>query len=444
MKNNFLKLRRDLKNIYSNALKDSSADAALGKNISLKNNILKIQNKTYALEKFENIYVIGFGKASSTMAKPLENLLGNRISGGLIITKYGHSEKLKKIKSVEAGHPVPDENGVKYSLELIDFLKKVTRQDLVICLVSGGGSALLTLPEPPISLEDKRVLTNLLLNCGADINEINIFRKFISKVKGGKLLNYIYPAASITLICSDIIGNPVDMIASGPTVYGERITKSDIMQIVEKYGLSERIPKMIKSFLKNPPRNISVQTKNKISQNDNFVILDNYYILKKASEYARRLGYKSLILSSEISGDTTENAKTHCAILNEVFKTGNPVKPPCCIISGGETTVKIKGNGLGGRNQEFVLVSLIEMNKNVLAVIASIGTDGTDGPTNAAGALCDSDSYSRCEKMGISPEMYLQNNDSYNLFRQLNDLIITGHTGSNLMDLRIILAQQKY
>ena len=441
MRNKYLKLRKDLKIIYSKALKDSAADIAAEKNISLKRNILKIQNKSYDLKKFRNIFVIGFGKASSTMAKPLEKILGERISGGLIITKYGHSEKLKRIRTVEAGHPVPDENGVRYSLELIEFLKKAKRKDLVICLVSGGGSALLTIPEPPVALEDKRVLTNLLLNCGADIKEINIFRKYISKVKGGKLLNYIYPAASITIICSDIIGNPVDMIASGPTIFGEKITKSDVMQIIEKYGLSEKIPESIKYFLKKRSDSKTIFSKNKTAPNDHFVISDNYYILKKASEYAGKLGYKTLILSSEISGDTDENAKTHCAILNEVFKTGNPVKPPCCIISGGETTVRIKGNGLGGRNQEFVLVSLIEMNKKIRAVIASIGTDGSDGPTNAAGAVCDGNSYSRCEKMGISPESYLQNNDSYNLFGKLNDLIITGPTGANLMDLRIILVK---
>ncbi|HPP87882.1 MAG TPA: DUF4147 domain-containing protein, partial [bacterium] len=341
----------------------------------------------------------------------------------------------------EAGHPLPDENSIKYTKELLALVDKANSDDLVIVLISGGGSALLALPvDESISLDDKQKLTKLLLNCGAEITEINSIRKFISAVKSGKLSQRIAPADSIALIISDVIGDRIDIIASGPTADYFETNAEDCLEILKKYNLLNTTPKSIKNFI---TKNISKKPLRKCEykKTDNFLILNNFRVLRAAAEISKKIGYIPLILSSSINGETREIAKMHIAIADEIIKNKQRRKKPICLISGGETTVTVKGSGLGGRNQEFVLAALIEIYKRQLSniAVASVGTDGTDGPTDAAGAWCCAGDYEKAINVGLNPQKCLDDNDSYNFFKSINNLIITGPTGTNIMDLRMIL-----
>jgi hydroxypyruvate reductase len=394
------------------------------------------------LEKFKHIYIIGAGKATASMAKAIEEMLNDRITEGIINVKYRHLERLKKIKINEAGHPIPDAAGEKGALEIINLAKKAEKDDLVICLLSGGASALLPVPVNQISLKEKQLTTDILLKSGAKINEVNIIRKHISQIKGGRLAQIVAPARLITLILSDVVGDDLSTIASGPTVPDET-TFDDALKVLKKYDLVEKIPISVLEYIKSGIQGKVEETpkkNNPIFKNvENIIIGNNFDALQAAKIKAEELGFNTLILSSQIEGETKEVAKVHTAIAKEIIKTNNPVKKPACIISGGETTVTIKGDGLGGRNQEFVLSSAIEIAGLEEVVILSAGTDGTDGPTDAAGAIVDGSTIRRAKELGMNAEEFLKKNDSYHFFKRLGDLFITGPTNTNVMDLRIML-----
>jgi len=434
-----MNLKKDIIKIYKDALKAIDTFEILNKNVYLEKNKLYIQNDIYDLKKYENIYVIGFGKASARMAIALEHILKDKIKSGLVITKYGHSEKTKKIKILEGGHPLPDNNSLKATEQLLNFLKQTKENDLVINLISGGGSSLLVKPVNSITLSDKKQMTQILLDCGATINEINYLRKYVSEIKGGKLLNHINPSESISLIISDVINDNLEIIASGPTV-PSKINKNICKKIIEKYGIKKDLPLNIIKYIFTKKDKEDV--KQKIAKYKNYIIENNYTALKGAYNSAKKLGYNPIILSSSIYGETKEIVKFHLAIAKEIILTHNPVATPACILSGGETTVTKKGKGKGGRNQEFVLAALIELLQNPLPIaIASIATDGTDGPTDAAGAIIDNSIFQKIKSLKLEPEKYLLKNDSYNFFKKTNNLIFTGPTGTNVMDLHIILVE---
>jgi len=314
--------------------------------------------------------------------------------------------------------------------------------DLVLFLLSGGGSALLPLPVEGISLKEKQELTQLLLDCGADIKEINTVRKHISQLKGGWLARWAYPSTVITLILSDVVGNPLEMIASGPMV-PDPSTFEEAWQVIEKYDLSEKVPPSIKNHLLQGKEKRVEETPKPgeeiFERVFNLIIGSNILALQGAEKEAQKFGFHSLILSSSIIGDTREVARFHGAIAREVVSTDHPIPKPACILSGGETTVTLHGNGLGGRNQEFCLAGSFEIEGLEKVVLLSGGTDGTDGPTDAAGAISDHTTLQRARAMGLDPKAYLRNNDSYHFFKQLGDLLITGPTRTNVMDVRIIL-----
>ena len=388
--------------------------------------------------RFRNIYVVGAGKAGASMAQAAERVLGSRIAGGLINVKYGHVAKLECIELNECGHPVPDQRGVDGAARIAQIAADAQKEDAVLCLISGGGSALMPLPPEPITLEEKQSVTKLLLACGANIHEINAVRKHISRIKGGQLARLASPAAVEALLLSDVIGDDLDVIGSGPTA-PDVSTFGDSAAILKKYDIYEKVPARVRERIEQGIRGEIPETPKPgdplFRRVRNTVVGSNRLAVGAAEKAARKLGYRTLVLASEIQGETREIARMHAAIAREVVLAGKPAKAPACIITGGETTVTLKGKGLGGRNQEFVLAAAMDIASLPNVVVFSAGTDGTDGPTDAAGAIADGDTLRR----NPEAQRYLDNNDSYHYFESLNDLVITGPTNTNVMDVRILL-----
>ena len=398
--------------------------------------------KVFHLDAFKKIFLIGTGKASASMAQAIEKIFGDRITKGVIAAKYGHVLPLQRTEIIEAGHPIPDQKGFGGAKKIQSLLKESGPGDLVIFLLSGGGSALLPLPAEGITLEEKQQVTQFLLDCGADIKEINTIRKHISQIKGGWLTRWAFPSTVIGLILSDVVGDPLDVIGSGPTV-ADISTFEEAWDILTKYDLIERIPPSIRNHLLRGKEGKVEETpkpgEKTFEKVHNYLIGSNLLALRAAEKEASSLGLNTLILSSSIVGDTREAARFHAAIAKEVISTGNPIPRPACIISGGETTVTVKGHGLGGRNQEFALAGALEISGLEKVVLLSGGTDGTDGPTDASGALADHTTVSRARAAGLDPKAHLENNDAYPFFQRLGDLLITGPTHTNVMDVRILL-----
>ena len=396
------------------------------------------------LKNFNSISLVGGGKATAPMARAIEELLGGRITEGLINVKYGFTEELAFTKITQAGHPLPDNEGVKGTKKILELLQKAGESDLIFSLISGGGSALLPYPAGQITLSEKQHLTGSLLACGASIDEINAVRKHISSAKGGQMARAAFPATTVNLMLSDVVGDKMDVIASGPFV-PDSSSFEDALRILKKYGL-KNVPSNIQAYLEEglegriheTPKS-NEQLFNKVH---NFIIGSNILALESAREKAEKLGYKTLILSSMLEGETKEIALVHTAIAKEILKTGLPISPPACIISGGETTVTIKGNGLGGRNQEFCLSAAIDLDGlPPRVVILSGGTDGNDGPTDAAGAVVEPDTVRRGRSAGMEAGDFLNNNDSYHFLENTQDLLFTGPTNTNVMDVRLVLVK---
>ncbi len=396
------------------------------------------------LKQYQHIFLVGAGKATAPMAKAVEDIFGDKIDAGIINVKYGFTQDLAYTDIIEADHPLPDQNGVEGTRKILALLDMAGEKDLVISLISGGGSALLPSPAGSINLSEKQALTRSLLNCGASIDEINAVRKHISASKGGQMARVAYPATTINLMLSDVVGDRMDVIASGPFV-PDKSTFRDASAILEKYGIEE-IPDSVKEYLKaGLNNNIPETPKERDPIFDpvyNIIIGSNIQALEAAKVEAEKYGYNTLILSSMIEGETRDVARVHAAIAAEIIKTGRPINTPACVISGGETTVTIHGNGLGGRNQEFCLTAAIYI-KDLppRVVMLSGGTDGNDGQTDAAGAVVDPFTVKRGEEQGVEASEFLANNDSYNYFKQTHDLLVTGPTNTNVMDLRVILVR---
>ncbi len=394
------------------------------------------------LDDCRNIIIVGGGKATAPMARAMEDLLGDRITSGLVVVKYGFTDNLKYTETVEADHPLPDENGVAGTKRILELINNAGEKDLVFSLISGGGSALLPQPAGSISLKEKQALTQKLLKSGASIDEINCIRKHISSTKGGQMARAAYPATTINLMLSDVVGDRMDVIASGPFV-PDMNTFNDAMAIIKKYSL-DNIPVSISDHLKagcsGKINDTPKEGDDVFSRVYNLIIGSNILALEAAEKEAQKLGYKTIILSSMMEGETQDIAGAHTAIAREVLKTGRPLTPPCCIISGGETTVTIKGKGMGGRNQEFCLSAAEDISGlPERVVMLSGGTDGNDGPTDAAGGVVDPGTIQRGLALNLKAREYLENNDSYNYLKKTGDLLITGPTNTNVMDVRLVL-----
>ncbi len=394
------------------------------------------------LDSFKRVFLAGAGKASASMVRAVEEIFGDRLTMGIITTKYGHTLPLRLTETIEAGHPIPDRSGINGTKKIQGLLKACGEDDLVIFLLSGGGSSLLPLPQDRISLEEERKTTQLLLDSGADIKEINTIRKHISQVKGGWLARWAYPSTVLAFILSDVVGDPLEVIGSGPTV-PDSSTFEDALEVLRKYDLLGKIPPSIRDYLYSGKEERVEETPksgdpafNKVT---NILIGSNLVALKAARIEALRRGFNTLILSSSIVGETREAARFHASIAKELVSSGNPVQKPACIISGGETTVTVRGTGIGGRNQEFALAGAIEIGGLEKVILLSGGTDGTDGPTDAAGAIADHTTTVRAALKGLDPKRHLENNDAYPFFKSLGDLLMTGPTYTNVMDVRILL-----
>lgn len=445
MSRSLTSLRRDAREIFRQALKAADPGRLLSSRVSLHAGRLRVGRRSYPLADFERLFVAGCGKASGAMAANLEKILGPRITAGVVNVKYSEGRRLKRIRLREAGHPLPDVNGVRGAKEMIALLRGLTARDLVIFLISGGGSALLPAPRPGITLQEKQKVTEALLRCGAGIEEINTLRKHLSVLKGGGLAKLAYPATLISLILSDVIGDPLEAIASGPTV-PDPTTFADGARVLDRYGLWAQIPPSVARHIQEGLKGRAEETLkpgDPVFENVyNLVVGNNLMAMKAAQQRARILGYRTLVLSSMIEGETREVAKVHAAMAKEALRSGNPAPPPACLLSGGETTVTIKGKGKGGRNQEFALAAALEIAGREGVVVLSAGTDGTDGPTDAAGAFADGRTVARAEALGLDPGAALEENNAYPFFAALKDLLITGPTGTNVMDLHILLVRQ--
>ncbi len=403
--------------------------------VHLKGSLLEAGNLKLDLDQFEHVYVLGAGKAAAPMAAALETILGPHLHAGRIVVKYGHTGALHKIEQYEAGHPVPDQAGLDGTRAVLELAGQATKKDLILFVLSGGGSALFECVPDSVSLSDLAEFNRQLLASGATIDEMNLLRKKISLVKGGGFLSFAQPAKVVSLILSDVIGDPLQDIASGPTVVS-RITTESIDKIMKKYGLLASMPDSVQKMLL---RNLAGGPVNKTYFENNVfnqIIGNNLLALKKIKEGAETLGFSSVILSDCIQGEAREVAKVLSAILKSALRNGMPLQAPACLIAGGEPTVTLKKHGKGGRNQELVLAALAALKEEHKPFyFCSIGSDGTDGPTDAAGAWIDHTSFEKAKHLNLDVDAYLQNHDAYHFFREMNQLIHTGPTGTNVMDL---------
>jgi len=437
--------RNDLLAIFQAGLAAADPVAAIRRHVVLRGGKLRLGNYSCHLKKVRNIFVVGAGKASARMAGALEEILGDRISGGWINVKRGGAaaeKPLRRIHVHEAGHPIPDDAGLRGAREIVKILESAGEGDLVLLCLSGGGSALMPMPVKGVSLADKQAVTQALLACGADIREVNTVRKHLSQLKGGRFAQAAQAAEVVALILSDVVGDPLDAIASGPSA-PDRTTFADALAVLSKYGIERRAPRSVLEHLRAGAAGAKPETPKPgdpiFAKVRNLVIANNAASIAACARQARALGYRPLVLSSTIEGEAREVAGVCVAIARESLARGRPVAAPACLISGGETTVTLRGNGLGGRNQEFALAAAIAARGLEGVAILAGGTDGTDGPTDAAGALADGATCDRAARLGLNAADFLARNDSYHFFQPLGDLLMTGPTGTNVMDLYLLL-----
>jgi len=434
--------KKALEDIFMAGVKAVDPERAVQKYVRRQGNQLFVGDCSYILDKYKRIFLIGAGKGTAPMAKALEDILGEWLTKGLIIVKYGHGIPLEKTRILEADHPIPDDAGLRATKELLRQAQECTKEDLILCAFSGGGSALLPAPLSPITLDQKQTTTRLLLECGATIDEINAIRKHLSRSKGGWLAKEAYPATIVSLLLSDVIGDRLDVIASGPTVPDES-TYSDCIKIIDRYKLGDRLPKGVTDyFIKGAAGSLPETPKPGdpvFSHVQNLIVGNNRESLLAAQVRALSLGYNTIVLSSQIEGEAREVAQVFGAIGKEISQANLPISPPACIIAGGETTVTIKGRGKGGRNQELALASAIAIDGWEGISLLSAGTDGTDGPTDAAGAIVNGTTCKRARQANLYPRDFLLGNDSYTFFESLGDLLKTGPTRTNVMDIICML-----
>ena len=443
-------LKRELTDIFNAALAAVDPYRAVLNAVRLECNRLHIADAAYALHAYKRIVVVGAGKATARMAMAIEALLGEHISAGLIIVKAGHQAPLNIIRQVEAAHPVPDQAGLDATQEILEMARWADEETLFICLLSGGASALLVAPAVDITLADKQEVTSLLLKAGADIAELNAVRKHLSAVKGGRLAQAAYPAQIVTLILSDVIGDRLDVIASGPTAE-DRSTFSDAWAVIEKYRLLHKIPQRVAHHLQQGMAGKipeTVKSGDACLRNVQNVVVGNIRLaLEAAREKAVQLGMHAEIISAELQGEARVAARmlvqaAHASLGRMQLHERR------CLLSGGETTVTVTGSGMGGRNQELALAFAIEIAGLEGVSLLSAGSDGSDGLNDAAGAIVNGNTAARARQLGFEPAQYLADNDSYHFFQQLDVAsgqqahLITGPTGTNVMDVQIMLLEK--
>ncbi len=412
------------------ALTAVDPEAAIQRHVRRNGHELTVGERRYDLDAYDRVFVIGGGKASVPMAAAVADVLGERLTQGAVATKHGHAGGWShpRVRIIEAGHPVPDESSVRGAQAVADLAEEAGAGDLVVALISGGGSALLTRPAPGLTLDDLQAMTDALLRSGATINEINAVRKHCSGIKGGHLARLVAPADLATLILSDVIGDPLDVIASGPTV-PDSTTVADAREVLERYGIEGG------AFLRETPKPGDAAFEGV----QNVVVGSNRLAALAAVNEAQSLGFNVLLLGTYVEGEAREVAKVAAALAKGVRADGHPLVPPACLVWGGETTVTVRGEGKGGRNQELALAAALALEGWADILLMALATDGTDGPTDAAGATVTGETMGRARKLGLDARAALEANDSYHFFKPLGHLIHTGPTGTNVNDLLFIL-----
>jgi glycerate-2-kinase len=412
--------------------------------VKVRKNELRIGTLSFKLSEFKRVLVIGGGKATAGMALEIERILDGWITGGSVnIPAYTKPwPKGKRINFNAASHPIPSEDGVRGVKNMFRLVGQPSASDLVIYLISGGGSALMPLPSTGILLSEKQKTTNLLLKSGAKIDEINAVRKHLSDFKGGRLAEKLYPATVLSLIISDVVGDRLDSIASGPTVPDDT-TYADAYTILQEHGLWRTVPSSVRKRIQKGKEAKLPETPKRSSRIfkrvHNVLVGTNRESCQAAAEVLEKRGYHSLILSTRLQGEAREVGKILAGICIGIHEDQLPVAPPAAVVAGGETTVTVHGKGRGGRNQELVLSAALSIRGNPAILVSSIGTDGVDGPTNAAGAVADGNTVERSLRVRRDPDSYLRENNSYPFFERLRDLVITGPTGTNVNDIFIAI-----
>ena len=436
------KSRHDANVIFESALAAADPRKCVSGVVNSEDSRIRIGNVRFDLGRLSQIVVVGAGKATPAMAVTIEEILGDRITRGTINTKYGHSLPLSHIETVECGHPIPDANGVRGTEQMRSCLEKLDETALVLALFSGGGSALMPAPAAGITIGQKQETTQALLDCGATIDELNAVRKHLSTIKGGRMSRLAFPGTVYALVLSDVIGDPLDTVASGPT-YPDPTSFADCVEITRRYGIHDNLPPSVRHHLEIGLRGEIPETPSPkdecFTRTTTQVIGNNSLAIQAARETAYQLGYRTMVLSTRLQGEAREAATVLASVAQEISAASQPICPPACVISGGETTVTVRGEGKGGRNQELALAAAIALNGWPGITLLSGGTDGTDGPTDAAGAIVDGQTIERAKTQGLEAQSFLDRNDSYQFFSALDELVITGPTNTNVMDLQILL-----
>lgn len=442
-KTNQLNTRKIAEEIFREGVKSVLPSVLIPSQVKLEDNSLYIGTRSFPLAHVNNIYVIGAGKASALMAAEIEKILGNKITEGHVIVKYGHSCRLNHVRVTEAGHPVPDSNGFNATRDILRIATSAGRGELVLCLISGGGSALLADHPDGCTPGEMIIMNDLLVNCGANIIEINAVRKHISSVKGGQLARAVFPARLVSLILSDVPGDPLDVIASGPTS-PDLTTFSQALRVLEKYDLMSRVPQGIINYLLEGEKGLHPDTPKSgdeiFSHTHNFLIGTNGLALEAASQVALGHNFNTVIMDAGLQGDAAKVAENIIETALR-FQTDKNEAGSVCLLFGGETTLKMTGKGMGGRNQHLALLAAILLKNHPGITFLSGGTDGNDGPTDAAGAVVDSDTYIYGTSRGLKPEKFIHDFDSYNFFKKSGGHIITGPTMTNVMDIIVVIIQ---
>lgn len=422
--------------------------AAIRQSMRRQDDLLIVGERSYDLNTFQRVFLIGAGKAATPMAGAAAQILGPHLSIGLVITKEGHGKySLGSIPStleiLEAGHPLPDYRGVRASRQLEDLLSQAGESDLIVCLISGGGSALLVSPADGLTLEELQSVTSSLLACGAEIGEINCLRKHLERLKGGGMARLAAPATMVAMVLSDVVGDPLDVIASGPCV-PDPTTFRDAYQVLERYSIVADVPEAVRVRLHAGMRGEIDDTPKPgdliFDKTQNLIIGSNRIAAQAAIHQARQEGLNTMLLTTYLQGEARHAGRALSAIARQIANTGEPLERPACLVAGGETTVTLAGNGLGGRNQELALSCVRDLDGLQDIAIVTLATDGGDGPSDAAGAVVTGETLQRGLLLGLSPENHLRRNDSYHYFEPLGDLIKSGPTQTNVNDLTFIFA----
>ncbi len=445
--------RSTVERILSAALDAVDPHQAVYNHLSRKGDRITANGTTYDLSRYRRVLVVGAGKAGYPMAQAVSNILRGSRHEGIVIVKEGYSPAIEApetgaaavIRIIEAGHPIPDERGMLGTKQLIELLTTSDHQDLIICLISGGGSALMLDPVAGVSLGELQKLTELLLSCGADIYEINTLRKHLDRVKGGRLAEFAAPSPLISLILSDVIGDPLEAIASGPTA-PDPTTYNEASSILKRYRIIDQVPESITKHIQLGIQGDVADTPKPhnpvFSRIQNIVIGSNILAAEAAARQSVAEGFNTRIQTTHLSGEARHAGPVLADMLRQIVETGDPVSRPACLIWGGETTVTIHGGGMGGRNQELALSAVDKLAGLADVALVTLATDGGDGPTEAAGAIVTGDTLGRAHKLGLYPGEYLAQNNSYRFFKPLGDLVIIGPTMTNVNDLTFAFAFQ--